>query len=97
MAPRGIASVTTENADRNSTAAMRAISCLPLRQTMPLARSPMRLTTWPTVVRACSWLDELYAGQSTRAMANKLTTATSAATAVAATIWPVTASAVRIR
>jgi hypothetical protein len=52
--------------------------------------------TWPTVVRACNWFDDGYAGHSTPAMATSEITDTTTATAIATAMWPTVASAFRI-
>lgn len=54
VAPNGIPSVTTENAEMNTGAASRASHRCPRRNTQPVANSPPRQPTWPTVVNACS-------------------------------------------
>ena len=59
VAPSGIASVTTENAARNSTDPSRAANWRPRRHSQPDASRPARQATCPTVVSACSWFDEL--------------------------------------
>ena len=81
VAPSGMARVTTENADRNTTAIALASRCRPRRHSRPEAKSAARQPNWPTVVRAWSWFDELNAGHSTREIATSATTETTTATA----------------
>ena len=54
VAPSGMARVTTENAERNTTAPALANQRRPRRQSSPDAKSAARQTNWPTVVRAYS-------------------------------------------
>ena len=63
VAPSGIARVTTENAERNTTAPIRATHCqrappAERRHASPAANNPARHTNWPTVVSACNWFDD---------------------------------------
>ncbi len=69
VAPSGMARVTTENAERNTTAAPRRSTGGSRRHAQPAAKCPPSQANWPTVVSACSWLLELNAGHSTREIA----------------------------
>ena len=96
MAPSGIARVTTLKAVVNTIAASQASACRPRRHRAAATISPATQPTCPTVVSACSWFDDGYAGHCTRAMATKATTATTTAMTPASTIWPTVVSALRI-